>query len=498
MTFVEAPEPEHPTALVGRVARLGAWNVLAYVLSASVALLINVVAGRKLGPAGFGQYSYVVWIVRTIAVVGALGIPAALTRLVAEFQGADDPEGAHGIYRRALRLMTFLSPFLFGSTALWVLATTGNLLISAVMGGTAIVFAFFLVLEQTLNGLRRFQLIARNSSIVSAAHLPVILILAIYIGRVRDFLLFYGLISLIFLVVWGLATNAVMKKWTPRSLEVSTKQRLTKLSLTLAVVAVSDTVLWGRPEIFFLQRWWTQREVGLYSAALVLYILTISLPYMAARVLTPEFGWLRGGGQEALLKRAFPSVCTYICLIAIPLGVGGAIVARDILVFAYGSAFAPAAIAASILMAGNTVVAIAGPASAAAVTGPQPGFLARLAAVMAGVNLLLDVALIPLFGIEGAAFASITSQALAVGFTISHVKRTMDLAYPLGTIAKITIAAAMSAIVSRFVTQDLPGHLPLFITILLTAVLYFAAVRLMGIVRWSTLRDAFRGGLVRP
>ncbi|HLF70457.1 MAG TPA: oligosaccharide flippase family protein, partial [Actinomycetota bacterium] len=129
-----------PASFIGRVARSGAWNVVAYVVDAGSALGISVLVGRALGPATFGRYAYLMWIIRTVAVLGAIGLPAAATRMVSEFLGADDAPRATGLYRTALRIHLVTTPLLFLIAGSFVWIKGGHDPVLAIAMGLATVF----------------------------------------------------------------------------------------------------------------------------------------------------------------------------------------------------------------------------------------------------------------------------------------------------------------------------------------------------------------------
>ena len=168
-------------------------------------------------------------------------------------------------------------------------------------------------------------------------------------------------------------------------------------------------------------------------------------------------------------------------------------VARDLLLAAYGVSFAGAALTAAILIAGSTFVAVAGPASSAIVTGPDPAFMAKMSGGFAVLNIMLDLVLIPRFGMVGAAAATISSQAITIVVVFVYVWRKMGLVYPLGKMALIALSAVVAASVGRVASSGVEGALALVISIPVTAVLYALSVRALGVITFRELRSGLRG-----
>lgn len=474
------------------MARSGAWNVLAFVITAGSALGVSVLIGRSLGPARFGRYSYIIWIVRTAAVLGALGIPAASSRTVSELLGANDIGAARGIFRSIVRFHVLVAPFLFAITGLVVWKFSHDAWVGVFLGMTAVFLMLAYTFEQTLAGFRRFELAARNSALGAGVQLALIGGAAALGAGLRVFLFLQAAVGLFGLAVWGTVTRSRFKDAVPTAVSRDSRRRFVRLASLMAVISLSDSVLWGRPEVFFLQKWWSEKEVGLYSAALVLATLTSSLPLIASRVLTPEFSWLRGGGREGSLKRAFPAICTYIALFALPLGIGGALVARDLLLVAYGKSFVSAATAAGIVMAGSVFVAVAGPASSATITGPHPGFMAKLAGALAVINLVLDVLLIPRFGIVGAAVATIVSQAASIMILFRYARKRLGLSFPWSAVFKLGVAAGIASILGRLAAAGMEGLVGLLITLPIAATIYLTLVLGLKVVSWDEIKRVIR------
>lgn len=465
---------------------------MAYVVTAGAALGINVIVGRRLGPGRFGDYSYFIWIVRTTVWLLLLGIPPALIRAISESHGAGDQAGAKGIYSVASRYQLFLMPTLLTVTAGWSYLKSGDVALSFALAVAAALLGYVWLYEQALGGLLRYDLVARNSAIVAGSQILVVSAIAVLGGGLREFLFYYAALAVVTFAVWQRSISRLMRSWD--TAEVPSLRRLAfrRLARTMAVVQLSDNILWGRPEIFFIDHWWSNKHVGWYSAALVLQTLTVYLPHIASRVLTPEFASMRGGGQDEELQRVFPSLCIYISLFALPLGIGGAVMAADVLALTYGAAYAAAAPIAAILMVGGALVAIAGPASSAAFTGPNPGFMAKLAASLALVNVILDLILIRPFGPVGAAAATISSQCIAVIISISYVRRRMGLRYPWGGITKIALAAVVAPLLSKLATASMEGSWRLMAVLSMALAVYFTIILMAKVIEPRAIAQVIR------
>ena len=160
---------------------------------------------------------------------------------------------------------------------------------------------------------------------------------------------------------------------------------------------------------------------------------------------------LEHGGRERLKEAAREQASTFI-LIALPAAVGMALVARPLAEFMIGADLRSAAtqitpwIALSSLLAGCTTYYF----HQAFTLGRRTELLLVVMAVPALANVLLNLVLIPMFGVLGAAWATAASFAIGLAASITLGRRAMPLPVPWDTLVRCGVAClAMSAVVSR-------------------------------------------------
>jgi len=185
------------------------------------------------------------------------------------------------------------------------------------------------------------------------------------------------------------------------------------------VFAYADTILIG----YFM----SNADVGIYRVAFQLTgaaaFTTGSLHY----VLYPKVSNWHATGEiekaESALSRAF----TYSLLLAIPVVAGGVLLGKELLYYLYGSGFESGAIAlvflllvqvANIFMYLQTMCLDA-------FDQPRKSFIAT--AIAACLNIGLNIVLIPVFGITGAAFATLVSITLNALISYAYLSRSMHL-----------------------------------------------------------------------
>src|SRR3989344_4937920 len=74
----------------------------------------------------------------------------------------------------------------------------------------------------------------------------------------------------------------------------------------------------------------------------------------------------------------------------------------------------------------------------------RPFINTKILFLMAGANLVLNIALVPTYGIIGSAFASLTSYLIGVAVGLSFVRKLLNVSLPLYKLAKVSAGAVIS------------------------------------------------------
>lgn len=165
-----------------------------------------------------------------------------------------------------------------------------------------------------------------------------------------------------------------------------------------------------RLDLLMLALFWTNREVGVYSAAVFMAELVWYIPQAVITVLLPRVS-AAGTAQQglAMTARAIRHTVLWSVLSAVAL----AAVAPLLIGLLYGPAFADAVPALWVLLLGIAALAPGKLAVAHLAGDGHPQYYTYLALVGVGISVALNLALIPRFGIIGAAAASAAAYAVS-------------------------------------------------------------------------------------
>lgn len=246
------------------------------------------------------------------------------------------------------------------------------------------------------------------------------------------------------------------------------------VSLSLVLALVLSTT-----DRFLLAGYLNETAVGVYHAGYSLANRTLDVMFiwlgMAAG--PAAIAALERGGREALDKAAREQ-SSFMVLLALPASVGLALVARplaDVMVgegLRAGAAQVTPWIAASAFLAGVTTYYF----HTAFTLARRTKLLFVVMAIPAGANVVLNLLLIPRFGLSGAMWATTASFALGAISSYSLGRRVLPLPVPWDTLARAGVAAAvMALLVSRLPAWGGVGEL---------AAKAAAGVAVYGVMAW--------------
>ena len=213
-------------------------------------------------------------------------------------------------------------------------------------------------------------------------------------------------------------------------------------------VGLGLTVVLASTDRFLLALFMNEAAVGAYHAAYSI----------ANRTLDVMFVWLGAAGAPALvmalerggredLQTAAREQASTLVLIGLPAAVGVALVARPLAEFMIGEDLRTVAasvtpwVALGAFFSGMTTYYF----GQAFTLGRRTGWLLLAMSIPAGSNIVLNVLLIPRFGVMGAAWATAISFALGLAASMTIGRRILPLPVPWNALARCGLAAAVMA-----------------------------------------------------
>jgi len=240
----------------------------------------------------------------------------------------------------------------------------------------------------------------------------------------------------------------------------------TQLSLSFAFD--SDTI--------FLSFWYPDSVVGWYAAAyrLMLTLLIFSNPFNEA--IMPSLARQHATDPDSVTIWYHRTVRIMILLL-LPIAVGGTLVADQLIVFLYGIEFAPAAIAFAILIWYIPFHIYTSFSGNLANVMRKEGQSARIFGIEGGLNIVLNIIMIPPLGLIGAAFATVITDIVGAALFYFLLRKELGPGLQLRRILRVMAASLVMGVVV-FLLRDLN----LFLVIAVGAGVYFVTMNVFGAV----------------
>jgi O-antigen/teichoic acid export membrane protein len=195
-------------------------------------------------------------------------------------------------------------------------------------------------------------------------------------------------------------------------------------------------------------------------------------------VLYPKISGWGANGQIKEIENSLMRAWTYSLFLAIPTCIGGWILGERLLYYLYGASFVGGAPALFFLLFVQivNVFMYLGTMSLTALNRPKDAF--KVTVIASSVNILLDLALIPILGITGAAAATLIAMTINGLGALYLLSRIISVKFEYEPVKHIVCASGIMGIFLLVIVF----LLPLFHVLFLLAVVILGAILYIGVL----------------
>lgn len=396
--------------------RGGVGSILVKGLQAVIALLLTVALARVLGPEQFGVYSFVLAALMLVAIPTQVGAPQLLVRETAKYAVTGDWSRVRGVWRWANRLVLGLSLAAIAvlAVALWLTGTNASLVtLQTAVAGCALIplIALANLRAASLRGLKHVVIGQLPEKIIRPA---ILLLLVFGAGLTTLFEPFTAQFAMgghviaaivAFVVGWLLLarnrTAQVVFRHSPVTEQTAWRKAIVPLSLITGFQMVNSHI-----DVLALGFFQEPKDVGVYRALSQLSISMLFGVNALQLVVQPYFSALHASGNHTKLQAVVERSATAVSVISLMLFVPLFFFSSEVLRVFFGMEYQTGATTLKILMVGIFFKASLGlGATLLTMTGKEKSTM-LITGSSAMINILLNVVLIPPFGMEGAALAT--------------------------------------------------------------------------------------------
>lgn len=483
--------PEEYGDYVGRIARGAGMSSFGQGIGKLLGYLIQVVViGGLFGPAAFGFYVAGASFVQFANVLSQFGMDNGVVRYVAQYRAEGDTARVRGTILQALGVSVGLSLVLSGAiffAAAPIAQLINKPFLETVWRSFSVAVPFVTLMSMALWATQGFQTV-KYTTLVQQVVRPLaqlVLLVGFYLagveilGAVASYALSMALGAALALYY----LYRVFPKLFDRSVPARFESRaLFGVSGPMSVVTLANNLNALAP-IWVLTVFVPITAVGVFSAAFKTAALSSLALIAFSGIFSPMISSLHGQGLREELGRLYRDVSRWTFTGAFAIFLLVALLSRDIMVV-FGPKYVDGWPVVVAIAAAQLFSASVGPTGRMlAMTGNQRVVMAAtVTATAAGI--VLCVALVPRFGIVGAAVASAASVVLINTVTLTTVRRRLgyvpyDRAYLKPLLAGLLASAGLLAVKAAL---PLPaGFATLVVLGPLFGLLFAGALLLLGL-----------------
>ena len=378
-----------------------------------IGFFVRVIIVRNLTQADYGIFSLTLAIFLMATSLTAFGLPSAITRYIAKYQGQNKPELVKGTIVSGLHLLVFMG--VLGGIVLFV---------------TSNIFAYIFNAPE-IAFLLKLWAVALPVSIVSIALVgcfrgfgdvkPQVMFQTI-LFRVAEILLLIALIYLVgattknavlaYVLAYITAGSAViyysyknLKRKLVRGKIRLFRKKLVRFAYPLVILgAISLIMSWT--DVFMIGLYLPPSKVGLYNGAVPLARYLNIVLSAAAILYLPISSYLIGQHKLKDLKRVYQVITKWTVALTLPLFCVLIFFPKIILRFLFGAEYLGAAIPLQVLSLGFFFHVALGLNTHTMIALGKQKLVCYCTLAAAIVNVVLNLFLIPILGISGAAIAT--------------------------------------------------------------------------------------------
>ena len=269
--------------------------------------------------------------------------------------------------------------------------------------------------------------------------------------------------------------------------------RIAKYSLFVMSTGIGTAIL-GYTDSIMLTYFSGLESVGLYNVALPTATILIYIAIAIEGVLIPLTAELWVKKKKEVLSSGLRLLYNYSMVLIVPLAISMVLFADVILSVLYGKEYAQAGAALMILSIGTIFGTLYSINSNIFSGVEKPGINSNIVYFGAGFNFVVNIVLIPMMGIVGAAIATTISYVLMAILTFVYVRKFVEIRLPIMLWAKTALAgilfAVLVGILKNLINIGILMEIP--IVLIVSGLFYIWLLFLLRVIDIGELKDLYR------
>jgi stage V sporulation protein B len=433
----------------------------------------------------YGDYQVVMSVLLWLETVVINGLPYTIQKFI----GSDENK-AGGILKTAFKLQLWIAGLLFTAAFLlapWISGLLRNASYSLYLRVAfcdILFFGFFHLLLSYQNGTKKFGKQALLFAIYAIGKLVAGISLVLITGSIIAALVANSVASILG-IIWGVLFLG--KVDLKIDYPAGPLMRFTWLSLSYLLL---HNLLFSI-DLWFIKYHFTSAVSGYYGLAGMLARVPYYLFMGVSMTMLPTLSTALANRDLESTRQQFRQALQFLWVFMAPVGVLMVAFRHDILAVLFKSDYAPSASIMAVLVWGMIALAFFYLNTTLINADHRPWLSFSLAGATVFIDVLLNITLIPRFGVHGGAYATMLSCGLGLALSTIFVYRRFQVLISGPSFFRISAAALAMGILAHFSGAAGKTAIPVMIIALLC---YFGMLFLMGEL---SIRELFnRAGTV--
>lgn len=417
------------------------WSLVGALSQSLTGLISVIIITRLLNHANAGSFTYILWLVDTIAIVCGLGLQNSIVKFGAEKNVNNENSvfiNQNWIFKLFLITTVMGMTVVVSLTVLDLSVIKNSLSLIVTMFFTRSLGSFFLAFISGTQDFKTYSKIVVSSNFIQLISLYYLInsigITGVFLGYI------FGSMLPAFLFLVKLKNNRINS-----AIKSCEKKRVLKYSIETWLALLIGVVVWSKFEIFFIEKHAGVEEVAFFNVALTLSAVISQFPSLVSGSMLPYFSEQLSLKNHENINSTYNIMTIFISLIIFPLSFFSAALAPKLIPLIYGERYLDSVAPAQILAIAAALSF--GTTGTYVLMAKEKSLFMALGGLFGGALLcVLCVVLIPHYGSIGASIARLFAQLSAVVLGSYYINSKMNIEFPLKAIIKIFAASAAGAI----------------------------------------------------
>ncbi|MFO8016850.1 MAG: flippase [Candidatus Woesearchaeota archaeon] len=445
------------TALKGA----GVFLIMA-LLAGFISYLVRLVLARNLTPEDYGLFYAVFAFFGILLVLRELGTGHSLSKHIAEFQVKRKYSSIKGSIIIYLLVNLVFSLVIFGIILLFLeeislhFFHTENTIVIVLLGIMFILQPMARVFYFSFQGFKRFEF----GSLVEFSRMTLVLIFVLMVFMVSDSIVIPCLAYIFAHIFQVFLLSPLFLRTFPSFLRVKAHltPALSKRLLSFGIpvmVGLMGGVIITHIDTLSVTYFTTLEDVALYEVAMPTAKLLLYLTKAVSFVVLPFSSELWARRHKKKLREGMSLLYKYSFTLVIPLALMMISFPEVIINLLFGAEYVAASLVLQILAVAGIIYMVCFINNNFLVGVGRLKENTKIILAAAGFNILLDVILVPLIGIEGAAIGTLLSYVLILILTVKKVRTIISIRAPWFIWMKNLISALLFMIVVGILKESI-------------------------------------------